>query len=77
MLVDHGQVLGKCTAGFSCFDVFAIFQKWSRGTLNLKDFDKGWWTLGTRLVVNTTTLLQAGKNDKITQLCTQIDSLKF
>ena len=33
MPLDHGRVLGKCTAGFLCFDVFAIFQKWSRGKL--------------------------------------------
>ena len=42
MLVDHGRVLGKCTAGFSCFDVFAIFQKWSRGKLKrtLREYAK-------------------------------------
>ena len=31
--LDHGRVWGKCMGRFSCFDVFAIFQKGSRGTL--------------------------------------------
>ena len=36
MPLDYGRVLGKCTAGFLCYDVFAIFQKWSRGKLGAR-----------------------------------------